>query len=222
MSDFLTLVQDLHREVGASGTTPPSAVTSQVGENQRLVKWVARADNLIQALWSDWKFLWSQTASTFQTVPSQSTLAAPSDINFWDFETFKIDGEPVEAIEYFSIRGEVLDTSEDIPSRVIVMPDNSLMFEPVPDTAYDVSADYYRKPTTLAANEDISSIPETYHDAILGRAIILYANYEGAPEMLRQGNELYNEELARLENHELPNLKHSRFKQGAHIEVIAS
>ena len=37
-----------------------------------------------------------------------------------------------------------------------------------------------------------------------------------------QGEEIYSEALARLENHELPNKEHARFKQGGQFEVIVS
>lgn len=218
MSTFLELVQDLHREVGAAGVAP-SSVTSQTGEALRLVNWIKKADQLIQELWVDWKFLWSEFSD--DTVASTATLAAPADLNFWDFETFKIDGDPLEVVEYHDIRGETLDTSEGQPARVIVMPDHSLKFEPVPDAVYTITADYWKTPTLLAANSDVSAIPESYHLAILGRAMILYANYENAPEIKTQGEELYIEQLARLENHELPNKRNARFKQGGFFQVIA-
>ena len=219
MSSFLELVQDLHREVGAAGVAP-TAVTSQTGEASRMVGWVLKGDKFVQNLWTDWRFLWKQ--ASLSTTASTATLAKPADMNFWDFETFRIDGDPLDVVEYHEVRSETPDTTEDKPSRVIVMPDNSLKLEPVPDDTYSITADYWKKPTVMAANADISDIPSDYHEVILGRAMILYANYENAPEIKAQGEEIYIEQLARLENHELPNKEHSRFKQGGHFEVIAS
>lgn len=220
MSTFLELVQDLHRECGAAGAAP-SSVASQVGEYQRLVKWVIQADRYVQSLWTDWKFLWSQT-SGLTTTATVATLAKPSDLNFWDYSTFVIGGDPIPedaVVEYHDIRGEVLDTSEGKPSRVIILPNDNLQFEPVPDDTYTVTADYWRKPTSLAANADVSAIPEEFHPVILGRALILYANYENAPEVKTQGEEIYIDFLARLENSQLPNKKNSRFRQGGFFEV---
>ena len=101
------------------------------------------------------------------------------------------------------------------------MNDNSLKFEPVPDGAYTINADYYVRPTLLAASGDISLIREEFHQIIVGRAMILYANFESAPEIKDQGEEIYLEQLALLENDQLPNQHQSRFNTGAEIEVIA-
>ncbi len=226
MSTYLELVQQLHTDVGAAGVQPTTAVTV-TGETKRLADWVRDADLYIQKLWVTWRFLWDQFDTSNTTTASVNALAAPSDLNFWDFKTFKIiepgetDQNPLAVVEYDSIKGQILDTSTDIPSRAIVMPDNNLQFEPIPDAVYTILADYYLKPTPMAANADVSLIPAEYHQAILGRAMILYGNYENAPEIKDQGTEIYIEQLARLENHQLPNLENARFTTGGLFEVIA-
>ncbi len=226
MSTYLELVQDLHGETGAAGSEPTTA-QDQKGELLRLTKWIREADIFIQLLWVNWRFLWKQFDTNNVTTAGVNLLAAPSDLNFWDFKTFKIiepgetDENPFSVVEYDRIKGVILDTSQDIPARAIVMPDNNLKFEPVPDAIYTILADYFVKPTPLAANADVSLIPEEFHQVILGRAMVLYANYENAPEIKDQGKEIYTEQLARLENHQLPNLENSRFTTGGLFEVIA-
>lgn len=227
MSTFLELVQNLQREVGASGNQI-SSVINQVGENQRMVRWIQEADIYIQNRWLNWKFLWNQVE--FSTVPATVGLAAPTDLNFWDYKTFKInDGAPgdedgqILAIEYDMLKWTVRDNTQAKPATVIIMPDNSLEFEPVPDAVYQIKADYFRVPTKLAANDDVSLIPENYQQAILGRAIVLYANYEAAPEMKAQGEEIFEEVYGRLENSQLPNQRFSRFQStGSFFEVNAN
>jgi hypothetical protein len=224
MSTFLELLRQLHKEVGAVGSAP-TAVTGLAGEASRLANWVIQADNYVQLKWVNWKFLRGEFSQA--TTASIAVLAKPATLKYWDFKTFKIiepgetDKNPLAAVEYDKIKSDILDTSEDIPWRAIVMPDNSLKFEPVPDAAYTIEADYYNKPTLLAANADVSLIPEEFHQIIIGRAMILYANYESAPEIKDQGEEIYVEQLALLENDQLPNQEHSRFNTGAMIEVIA-
>lgn len=226
MSTYLELVDDLHGEVGAAGVAP-TTVVSQTGEAARLVRWIREADIYTQLLWVNWRFLWKQWTTANVTVAGNKLLVAPTDLNFWDFKTFKIiepgetDENPLSVVEYDKIKGVILDTSEDIPARAIVMPNNDLNFEPIPDAIYKILADYYVKPTPLAANDDVSVIPEEFHQVILGRAQILYANYENAPEQKDQGNEIYTEQLARLENAQLPNQENARFTTGALFEVIA-
>jgi hypothetical protein len=222
MSTYLQLVQDLHREVGAAGVAP-TAIAGQTGENQRLVKWVQEADNYVQTLWHNWKFLIDMSFS-MSTVASTRDMSAPVTVNMWDWKTFKIDGDPIELVEYYKIRHETFDiTIEDQPSRVIILPDNNLRFDPVPDAAYTITADYFVKPTLLAVDADISAIPEEFHSSvILGRAMVLYGNFENAAEIKDQGLELYSEFLGRLESLQLPNQHNARFNsEAAPIEVIA-
>jgi hypothetical protein len=225
MSTYLELVQDLHNSVGAAGVAP-ATVTGLSGEAQRLATWVKRADSLIQLKWVNWKFL--RTEFSFATTASVATLSKPSGLRYWDHKTFMLtapgetDKNSINVVEYDKIKHEILDTSTGYPDRVIIMPGNDLKFEPVPDGAYTLYADYYVRPTLLAASADVSAIPEEFHDIILGRAMILYANFENAPEIKDQGEEIYVEQLALLENDQLPNQFNSRFNTGAEIEVIAS
>lgn len=224
MSSYIELVQQLHRDCGAAGAEP-AGVTGLTGEAKRLADWIKRADEYVQLKYVNWKFLRSEFS--FATTASVANLSKPASLRYWDFKTFKIilpgetDKNPFEAVEYDSIKRSVIDVTEGTPGRAIVMPNNDLKFEPIPDDAYTIEADYYMKPTLLAANADVSLIPEEFHQVIIGRAMILYANFESAPEIKDQGEEIYVEQLALLENDQLPNQQHSRFNTGAEIEVIA-
>lgn len=226
MSTFLELVEQLHDEVGAAGIAP-TTVVSQTGEAKRLVNWIIRADRFVQKKYVNWKFLRNEFTSANTTTQGVATLGAPAGIRYWDEKTFTIiepggsDKYPIRAVEYDAIKRDILDTTEGYVDRIIIMPDQSLKFEPVPDGIYTINADYYVRPTDLAANADVSLIPEEYHDIIIGRAMILYANFESAPEIKDQGEEIYTEQLALLENDQLPNQHQSRFNTGAMIEVIA-
>lgn len=227
--DFLQLVQKLHRDVGAAGVEP-SAVTGLTGEAERLVGWIQDADAEIQDLWENWKFLRREFTTGNTTSQGSATLSAPDNITFWDFKTFKIRpagiavGQEygIQSVEYDDIKNFVLDITENIPDRVIVMPDNSLKFEPVPNGVHTILADYYvdSEASIMTANTNNSVIPAAYRKVILGRAMQLYANFEGAPEMSKQGSEIVGQFLPRLENNQLPNRKHARFNTDARIEVV--
>jgi len=220
LADFLTLVQDLHRESGASGLAP-TTVIGQTGENARLVSWVKQADRFVQDLWHRWNFLRFEYSAN--TVASQRDITKPATIQTWDLDTFFVDGDPMEAIHYNDVKREVFDiTIEEIPWRVIIMPNGDLRFDPVPDAIYAITADAYLNPVTLTANIDISLIPAALHQIIIGRGLILYGNYENAPEIKDQGEELYEEFLGRLESLELPSQDGARYKgSGGFFEVIA-
>ena len=190
------------------------------------MKWIQRADFYVQDLWLNWKFLWDQVE--LPTVPGVTGVTAPTDLNFWDFKTFKLnDGstedEPLAFVEHDMIKWHIRDTQQQRPSRVILMPDNNIELEPVPDAVYTIKADYFEKPRRMENNGDESPIPSTFRDVILGRALILYGNYEQAPEIRAQGQEIYGEFLARLENSQLPNQRFSRYQStGSFFDVTAS
>lgn len=224
--NFLQMVQKLHVEVGAAGRAPV-AVTSQTGEAARLVGWIQQANMDVQNLWENWKFL-RETYSQ-ATTSTVNTLAKPADFGsgMWDFDTFFVTEEgdttqqPLIAQEYSEVKSEIIDTSPGVPWRAVVMPDSSLRLEGTPDGAHTIYADYFREPdsTELVANDSVSSIPARFHLAVIGRAIVLYGNYENAPEFKTQGSELYSDYLGRLENSQLDNQKHSRYRTGAKIEI---
>lgn len=221
MATFLELVQELHDDVGAAGVAP-SSVVSQTGEARRLVRYIRRAEGYIVKLWTRWRFMRGTYSQT--TTASSGTLSKPSDCKQWDLETFMLDNEPIEAVYYYTVRGEYYDTSvEDQPSRIIIMPNGDLRLDPVPDAStYTITADYYKTHTPMTANGDTSPIPAEFHDVIRARAKILYANFEDAPEIKAQGIEILDEMLPRLEDDQLYNEDHAQFKGvGGFFEVIA-
>lgn len=227
MSTFLTLVQDLHREVGAAGTAP-STVANQRGEALRLLNYIKEADSEIQELWMNWKFLFANPSFSQTATTSVAAMSAPAGIGMWDLSTFKLlpVGETLPqqfpAYEYEDVKTEILDPTPGLPWRVIVMPDNSLKLDSVPNNSHTVLADYFKAPVALAANGDISLIPERYHGAILGAAIKKYGEFEGAAEMMTKGQNMYDAYYDKLETHQLPNRNYARRRTGAYFEVIGS
>lgn len=225
MPTFLQLVEELHTEAGASGVAP-TAVTNQRGEAKRLVGWVKRADSVIQCRWLNWKFLRSSAQFDQDTVVDMDTLTVPVGWGFWDEATFHVlyPGETlpqyVQVVEYEDVKSEIIDTSRSgPPERIVLMPNGDLRIDPKPDAIYTITADYFIKPVLLAANADVSAIPEQYHSAIIGRALMLYGNFENAAEQKSQGAELYADFLQQLETHELPNKFGSRSRTGGNFTV---
>lgn len=224
MSTFLELVQDLHRESGAAGQSP-TTVLNQRGEYQRLVRWTRDADLYVQKLWENWKFMRQEYSEV--TAIGSNDLPVATDAAWYDEDTFKIiqSGEtlasPIEVVEYDSIKSEVRDTDNGVPYRVVLMPDITLEVDPPADAAHTITGDYYQNPVPMVNNTDVSVIPARFQEIIIGRGLVLYANYEGAPEIKTQGSEIYTEQLARLENDQLPNQFSSRYRTGGGFEVIA-
>ncbi len=247
---FLSLVQDLYREVGAAGGTPTQAIPSTVGvtgEILRLVNYVHDAELEIQNLWVDWK--WLRKTLTFYTGTQNQTgifttqngaiSAMPADLAEWDWESFFIlppgntSFQPIRTAEWQEVRREVFDTVDfSIPNRVIVMPDNTLRFDLIPDQSYQFTAEYRTVPYDLKNDADVSNIPARFANRLIVEwARMKYGMFESAPEQVTHaklniygtlddaGIPTNNGILAALENDQLPNRKNSRRQQGNNIVI---
>ena len=208
--DYLTLVQEVHRESGSGGVAPTTLVGLK-GENLRLKQWVNTSYRHILRKYTDWKFMWAQ--STFSTIVGQAgynpldlgvTLAPNSGIREYDRKTFFLDGEPLEVADYLSVKEEVLETANGTPYRVVLMPDDTLRLDPPPSAVQTVKFDYWGSIGNLIVNTDEPAFPVQFHEAIIGKALMYYASYENAPEIMAHGGEIYAEVFGALEADQLP------------------
>lgn len=213
--DFLTLVQETHRESGSGGTAPTS-LTGLRGENLRLKNWVARAYLEIQHRHSDWKYLWRQYQmpviagqALYAPLPSSGMALAPSSqIGEYDRGTFFLYGEAIGTVNYLEIKGTAPPTDTGNPHQVVIMPNDSLRLDVIPALDGILLFDYWATPNTLINNHDEPSIPARFHNVIVGKALTHYAKYENAPEIMTAGNEMYAEWMMALESDQLPGDRH--------------
>lgn len=193
---FLQLVQALKREASVSGALPSTTV-GQTGEMARLVEWVQAAHNSVQTERLDWKFLWK----TATVASSSKTPALAADVNLLDVNRFLLDGVPIQAIEYIDYEVPLVATTAK-PTYVVIMPNNTIMYDNTPDVSYTLSYDYYRTPLILAADADAPLIPAQFQLAIVGDALMRYANYESANELYAQGSAMFQEYMRKLLNYQ--------------------
>lgn len=97
--DFLTLVNTLKIETGASGTDLVT-VANQTGESRRLVNWINAAWMDIQGQNTDWQ--WMRQTVTFVTVTGQPTYSIAqiglTDFGNWKRDTFRNYANPAVTI----------------------------------------------------------------------------------------------------------------------------
>ncbi len=243
---YLQLVQDLFYEVGAAGS-PPTTTVNQTGEARRLVNWIHDAELEIQNLWVDWKWLrkkltcytgLSGDQTGIYTTLSGSISAFPLDLAEWDFRSFFVYPagstvpQPMPTFEWSQVRGEVFDITDfSQPWRAIVMPDNTLQFDLIPDQSYKLNVEYRSLPYDLKADNDVSNIPARFANRLIVEwARMKYGGFEGASEQIAGARwAIYggmNDQgvfqtglLPQLENDQLPNSKNSRLQQGNDIVV---
>ena len=217
--NFKDLVSTLAREAGVSGGGSISTVSSPTGETARLVGWIRQAHVDIQKEWFDWKFLWQSFGIV--TEAGKADYNAPLEWNWWDKDKAFLDGNPMRrAIVEYELWDGYDNEASGKPSRIILMPDGSLKMLPTPDGVYNLSIPYYRKPQVLVNDTDIPLIPEQFHDVIWMRALMDYAFYEAAPEVLERVQAQYPARFGALESHQLPNRDRHHLAQDADPLVV--
>lgn len=207
MSNYLQLCQKMTRDLGMSTTI--AAVTSQTGMAQKIVEWIADADEYVQTLYADWNFLWSQFSTS--TIAGTRAYSAPSDLGEWDRDSFYLDYTTdsyvhLSFIDYLTWRQAFRQGthSNEKPSSFVIAPNKSIYLEGIPDAAYTLTADYWKAPTRMTENTSTSNIPTRFERIIIARAKIYYAEHEEFPNVFELATNEYDSLLKQLESAELP------------------
>ena len=203
--NFLELVQALWRESGSGGGRP-SDVENQIGEKDRLVNWIKRAECWVIDQHADWGFLWAQ--DTFSTVADQAIYVPAVAVSEFDRRTFFLDGLCLEVFDYIELSGEPIAPGGR-PYRAVIMPDRTIRLDGPPDGVYSVTYDYWGVPPKMCVSAEESVIPEPYRNTILGKALTYYGKYENAPEILQLGQDMVSEWMFGLESRHLPGERHA-------------
>ena len=217
MSTYLQLCQDMAREVGIPGTGP-SSVTPTAEEEKDIVRQIKDADLDIQRRWFNWDYLWSEASIT--PSAGTSTITSPTDLAQWNIDSVVFDptSDDYQVLEYMSwkqYKDEYKYGTVDsgTPEVFSVKPDNVIDLYPTPDTATVVKAEYWKTPTELSSDSDVSAVPSRFHRIIVCRAKIYYAEQNDAPEILSASVAEFTDLLDKLESDQLPGQRNRRFSQ---------
>lgn len=207
---FLQLCQLTREKCGISGSGP-SSVTGQSGELLRIVNWVQEAWLDLQRKRKMW--WWMRADFAFVTTAGQQdyipSVAGINDLSAWHMDTLRAyrtaDGVGDEQFlvewEYQTLRNtyQYGDQVNGRPVVAAVRPrDRALLLGSIPDAAYTVRGEYQRAARPFNSGLDVPSIPEEYHMIIVYGAMMKYAFYENAPEVLADGRMNYNMLLDQL------------------------
>ena len=216
MSTYLQLCQNMARDIGIPGSGPSSVTSTSLSEEENsVVRYIKNADTDVQSRWFDWMFLWSE--ATINSVSGTSTLVSPTDLGNWNIDTVVWDkgtdnNLPLEYMpwgEYFEMyKLGTIDSAD--PEVFSVKPDNVIDLYPTPNSATPVYSQYWKVPTELSADTDVSSIPSRFQRIIIARAKIYYAENEDAPEVLTGSLAEFEDLLDKLESDQLPGQKNRR------------
>tara|TARA_R100000951_G_C2628505_1_gene176841 strand:+ start:726 stop:1391 length:666 start_codon:yes stop_codon:yes gene_type:complete len=209
----------MSRDIGIPGTGPSSVTASDLSEEElSVVRYIKNADLDIQRRWFNWDYLWSE--ATITPSVGVSTLTSPANLGNWKLDSIVFskatdDYQQLDFMDWEPYRLEyklgVIDSGT--PEVFSIKPDNVIDVWPTPDSTTTISTEYYRVPTELAADSDISSIPPRFHNMIIARAKIYYGENEDAPEILSGALASFEDLLDKLESDQLPGQKNRRFSK---------
>jgi len=217
MSTNLELVQELVTELGIGGAnqgaTVPDTVIGQTGQLWNAVNWIKQANNNINLMWSDWRFLAVEYAETLSIgsadVPAHS---GEETVKKWDRSSFWIDLSltSVGALEWLSwedFRSYVLPgpaSTNTKPSVITQKRDGTLLLNAPCNSTYALTAEFYKRPDLLATENDVPEMPEEFHRLIVCEAAIKYGNKEAAAEVISGMEAEYDYLMAKLQTDQLP------------------
>jgi hypothetical protein len=218
---FLELCQRLVQESGGLSGTGPTTTASQTGDMGKVVDWILSAYEDIQNLHPDWNFLRNEL--TFQTIAAQQAYtpaqAGYTEYGEWIKDSFRsyltssgVNGEiEMEWREWEDFRatymlGAIRATTTQ-PYIVSQKPDTSLILWPIPDAAYTINGEYFKRAQTMTDDGDIPIIPVKYQMIIVWRALMFYAGWANAPEMYQVGQKEFRRLLNQLELSQLPAIR---------------
>lgn len=217
--NFLALINRTREECGVSG---PALTTAQnlTGEAARIKNWVNAAWVDIQTSKEDWLFM-RETVQFNTTAGKQFYTAAEAGIDSfgnWKRDSFRAstvgsdyrDEQLLNYMDWQTFRNlykySNMRHTQQRPVVVTVDPQKKLGFGAIPNRDYVIVGEYYKAPTELVANTDVPDIPERFHPMIIYRAMVFYAGYEAAPEVLARGQLEFNRLMNRLEIDQLPTM----------------
>jgi hypothetical protein len=217
--NLLQLTNQTRVECGVSGPTL-SSVQNLTGESARILAWVQQAWIDVQTSKEDWLFL--RETFEFNTVASQweytAANAGLTDFGNWKRDSFRAssvnnlyrDEQLLNYMDWTTYRNLYryanMRNTLARPVVVSITPNKDLAFGSTQDQIYTINGEYYTQPVSLSADTDIPGIPARFHMIIVYRAMMYYAGYESAPEVLSRGEFEYRRLYSRMEIDQLPTI----------------
>lgn len=218
---FLECAQELIRETGLAGGDPDAleTVEGQTGDLLDAVNWTRDACLEIDTRWATWKYLWFEWSTAFAAAQGQvPPIPTAFNVRQWDRTTFWLNkaGAGPRKLRYEdwrTFRERTGAASSGKPSVITVRPDNTLRTDRVPSASFTFTAEGWKRPTLLAADDDEPAMPLEHRRIIVARAKMTYGDQRDAPEILEGAQAEYLEKLDKLEGDQLESREFDRMSE---------
>lgn len=198
---FLELCRRLRQECGGSGTGPAS-VTAATGQDRLWVDWTNQAWLELQEMRPNWWWLWRE--AQIPIIASISTYTIPSPTVQAD--SFRIGGQRLHSMTWkdYQRRHGGKPLQDTAPTGFAVRPDMQLQLNARPIEDATLHYEHYLRPSEMTENTEVPTLPARYQMLIVYAAMLKYAMYENAPEVMQAADFNYRRMLARLNRDGLP------------------
>lgn len=219
---FLELCQELREKCGISGAaSTPTTVVGQTGEFGRVVKWINEAwtDVQRQHRWNFrvGNFSFNTVAGTYIYPEASCGLEASTSLSSWLPHTFRryltsggVAGQQyMTPCDYDWFRDVYeFQSGQSGPPDLFTFrrSDRAILLGPNPDDIYTVTGQYMKAALkmTVADASTPTGLPTEFQMLIVYRAMMKYAAYEAAPEVMSEAQAEYKSLIADAEYALLP------------------
>lgn len=182
-----------------------------------MVTWTSRANDEIQNRHS-WSFL--RRIKAVQLTKSERVYT-PSMLFMEPVKSLTnayINGNKLIVVNY----GDWLDNlalyseeePENTPRFITLNDEGNILFHPTPNGAINAEIVYQRQPVPLVNNEDVPALDARYHEAIVAKALMYYADYEEDSYRYQRASIEYEQYLTLMANDMLPSINMARGRIG--------
>lgn len=200
----LQLVQLTRQLAGIPGT----AVTTigQVNEAKRVVDWVDSAWTEIQRE-TNWNWLWEQ--ATVAVTAGNWYVAGTIPASRYERDATYNGNTRLQYLPWADFREHWPTSwiSEGTPTYWTVRPDMAFAVNAKVTVDTDFAVERYKNPTAMTADVDTPSMPSEHHEAIVYKALLLYANFEEAGVTRQTAEAEYRRHLTALRTLQLPEMR---------------
>lgn len=188
---WLSLCRRVRKECDLSGAdNSPASVLNQTGEMLLVVNWVNSA--WIQIQTRKWEWMWEDQAVTIaagqnygdndvsaERYVQDATWSPKGRMDFMPWAQFRI-AYPVQTL------------ADGDPTVWSIRPDRALVVNAKPTTDTTLTVERYRNPTAMGTDNQSPDMPPHLHEAIVWKAVMLYAGFDEAGGLYQHAKAQYN------------------------------
>jgi len=213
---YLELVQELVTELGIGGANQdasvPETITGQTGQLWNATNWIKQANNNLNLMWSDWRYLSVDYAETLSIGSTAVPVHSGSEVvKKWDRASFWLDrtltsAGPLTFMAWEDFRRDILPgpaSTNSKPSIITQQRDGTLLLNAPCNETYALTAEFYKRPVLLVEDTDVPEMPQEFHRLIVCEAAIKYGNKEAANEVISGMEAEYDYLLTKLQTDQL-------------------